>query len=100
MGHDVTEARSGMEAIGLCQEHAFDLVILDYRMPVMNGLEVAGRLEGTTRFVLHTSDYDNKDLERRALNAGALGVIAKIRDFASFRTDIEAFLRKGEAGGE
>jgi len=92
MGHDVSEAGDGVEALNLCEEHTFDLLVLDYRMPDMDGLEVAERLKGKIRFILHTSDYENKELKRKALHAGALGVIAKISDVNAFRKDIEAFL--------
>ena len=92
MGHNATEAGNGVEALNLCQKHDFDLLILDYRMPDMDGLEVAERLKGKIHFILHTSDFNNKALKREALNAGALGVIAKISDVKVFRKDIETFL--------
>jgi two-component system, cell cycle sensor histidine kinase and response regulator CckA len=42
--HAVTEARDGSEALALAGAQAFDLVILDYLMPGMQGGEVASRL--------------------------------------------------------
>jgi CheY-like chemotaxis protein len=38
------EAKNGAEAIQAAMEHRPDLVILDYAMPVMNGLEAAPQL--------------------------------------------------------
>lgn len=35
--HEVTEADNGMEAISLCRESAFDLVIMDIMMPELDG---------------------------------------------------------------
>ena len=35
------EAGNGKEAVALCENHIFDVVVLDIRMPEMNGLEVA-----------------------------------------------------------
>lgn len=93
MGHEVTEACNGAEALDLCHEHRFDLLVLDYRMPGMDGLEVAERLRGKARFILHTSDYDDAELKRKALNAGALSVIAKAGDVGAVTKAVEASLR-------
>ncbi len=38
-GHDVVMARSGEEAISFVQKENIDLVVLDVRMPHMNGIE-------------------------------------------------------------
>ncbi|MCM2674190.1 response regulator [Alkalicoccobacillus plakortidis] len=37
---DVYEATDGKEALDLIQEHDFDLLVLDYMMPEMTGIEV------------------------------------------------------------
>ena len=39
----VAEASNGKEAVEWCQRKSFDLVLLDIRMPEMNGLE-AGKI--------------------------------------------------------
>ncbi|WP_141733325.1 response regulator [Oligoflexus tunisiensis] len=36
---DITKATNGAQALHLCAESTFDLICIDYRMPVMNGLE-------------------------------------------------------------
>jgi CheY-like chemotaxis protein len=41
LGHDVTEASSGKQALEILADHPhFDLVVTDYRMPDMDGLEL------------------------------------------------------------
>lgn len=94
LGHRVTLACSGMEAITLCRKHSYDLLILDYRMPDMNGLEVVQCLKRRARFILHTSDYDNWDIQLQAMRLGALGVIAKISDISVFQSSIDVFLNE------
>jgi CheY-like chemotaxis protein len=42
-GHQVTTASDSSQALARLREGPFDLAILDFTMPVMNGLELAGR---------------------------------------------------------
>jgi len=37
LGHEVTQARDGMEAVALCRTRDFDVIILDIMMPRMDG---------------------------------------------------------------
>jgi CheY-like chemotaxis protein len=39
-GHNVAEAASGEEAVQTVTNRAFDLVLLDYKMPGMDGMQV------------------------------------------------------------
>lgn len=36
-GHTVTEAENGMEAVSICKEHDFDIIIMDVMMPKLDG---------------------------------------------------------------
>jgi CheY-like chemotaxis protein len=42
--HRVITASSATEALTACDEHAFDLVIVDYLMPSMTGVELLSRI--------------------------------------------------------
>lgn len=44
LGHRITTASSGAEALEQFAHHKFDLVITDYRMPRMDGLELIAQL--------------------------------------------------------
>jgi DNA-binding response OmpR family regulator len=44
-GFDVIEARNGLEAVEKAQQEQPDLIILDVKMPRMNGLEACRRLK-------------------------------------------------------
>jgi CheY-like chemotaxis protein len=43
-GHSVSTATTAKGALELCEEHSFDVVILDYLMPTMKGLELLTRI--------------------------------------------------------
>jgi len=49
LGHRVTTAGDGLEALGLLESSPFDLVLLDLMMPEMNGHEVLERMKGDLR---------------------------------------------------
>lgn len=44
IGYEVVCARDGFEAVKLCKTRAFDIVLLDIRMPGMDGFETATKL--------------------------------------------------------
>jgi CheY-like chemotaxis protein len=44
LGHLVQTSGTAAEALDLCGKHSFDVVVTDYKMPKMNGVELIGRL--------------------------------------------------------
>lgn len=77
----VAQAGNGVEAIELAHAHAPDVVLMDIRMPELNGIEACRRitsderLSGTRILVLTTFDLDEYVYE--ALRAGASGFLLK-----------------------
>ncbi len=43
-GYEVGSASNGLDALALCEETEYDLVVTDYRMPKMNGVELIAAL--------------------------------------------------------
>lgn len=71
--YDVKEAESGEEAIELLTNNTFNLVILDYMMPGMNGLAILEKIKKETpevRVIFMTAHGDD-DLAMKSLEMGA-----------------------------
>ncbi|MGI8744599.1 MAG: response regulator [Bryobacteraceae bacterium] len=51
LGHDVLTSRSPNEALELCERNAFDVIVIDYRMPDMNGVEFIASLRKRGKLV-------------------------------------------------
>lgn len=79
MGCDVVgEAVDGSTAVIQIRRLQPDAVILDVRMPVMNGLTATAHLADTVRApVLLVSGLDYESTSRLAREVGAVGVLAK-----------------------
>jgi DNA-binding NarL/FixJ family response regulator len=77
----VGEAANGAEAVALVASERPDVVLMDVRMPVMDGLEATRRISGddtlaTTRVVILTT-FDLDEYVHEALRAGASGFLLK-----------------------
>ncbi|MEU7894786.1 response regulator transcription factor [Nonomuraea sp. NPDC049152] len=74
----VGEAANGLEAIERAAELKPDVVLMDVRMPVMDGLEATRRLmaAGETKVLILTT-FDLDDYVYEALRAGASGFLLK-----------------------
>ena len=72
----VGEAGDGGEAIEGCLHLRPDVVLMDIRMPRLDGLEATRRLTGTTRVLILTT-FDLNDYVYEALRAGASGFLLK-----------------------
>ncbi|MEV6539773.1 response regulator transcription factor [Streptomyces sp. NPDC051665] len=75
----VGTARDGAEAVRVCREESPDVVLMDVRMPVMDGIEATARLQNCPAvprvLVLTTFDLDEHVYD--ALAAGASGFLLK-----------------------
>lgn len=78
-GIRVTVASSGAEAIRLLGEQPFDLVLSDYQMPEMDGLELLGHVRETHPAlpVVIITGYANVQHAVRAMKAGAVDYLPK-----------------------
>lgn len=92
MGHQVKDAAEGTSALSLLGQHRFDLLLVDYAMPGMNGAEVArAALEKQPHIkVLVVSGYADS-----AALAAAIGSASQLRkpfDLAELRAAVTQIL--------
>ncbi len=75
----VGEARNGREAVELCRSLRPDLVLMDVRMPEMDGLKAtrAIKREHPETGVLMVTMHENRDYMLEATKAGAAGYVLK-----------------------
>jgi DNA-binding NtrC family response regulator len=83
-GYDVATAATGEEAVELCSQQHFDIILMDVRMPGIDGVEAFRRIrrrqEGVR--VILMSAYALEDLKRAALDEGAIAFLSKPLDLA------------------
>ncbi|RVU23947.1 response regulator transcription factor [Streptomyces antnestii] len=75
----VGEAGNGVEAVELAGSAAADVVVMDIRMPGMDGIEATRRITAgpSTARVLVLTTFDDDDYVYSALRAGASGFLVK-----------------------
>ena len=83
LGYQVDSALDGPSALELVRQRAYDIALLDYKMPGMDGLtlyrEIKKRRAGTVSLLV--TAYASPTTAQEALTAGAWKVVAKPVDF-------------------
>jgi len=82
----VAEGSNGLEAIDIVREVRPDLLIIDVRMPEMNGIEAVGELKrlGLKVKIIVLSMHDSEDYIIQSIKAGANGYLLKDTDKKEF----------------
>jgi response regulator NasT len=91
----VGEAANGEEAVALARDLAPDLVVMDVKMPVMDGLTAAEEI-GKDRLapVVMLTAFSQKELVERARDAGAMAYVVKPFTAAELLPAIELALAR------
>lgn len=93
----IGQTGSGHEAVSLCRQEKPNVVLLDYSLPDLDGLETTRQikeLESAPRILILTM-HDNEEYATRAMRTGAAGFIVKMAP----ADELLAAVRKVAAGG-
>src|ERR1700722_2829593 len=93
----VAEAANGEEAIEMYRQHRPDVVLMDLRMPVMDGLTAMTAIlrEFPEAKIVALTTYEGDDDIHRALSVGARGYLLK----DTMRSELLGVIRTVHAGG-
>jgi len=96
-GYEALAAYDGLKALDLVKQDGFALVLMDVKMPVIDGVETFKKLKevapGTP--VIMITAYAVEDLIREALREGAFGSLKKPLDFDELFELIEQVIDSG-----
>jgi two-component system response regulator HydG len=99
-GYEVVTATSGEEGIELAGAQTFDVILMDIKMPGMNGvesfIEMKRRNPGVK--VIMVTAYSVEDLMRQALDEGVFAILSKPIDMDHLFRTIEDAKRDGKGG--
>lgn len=89
-GLEIIQAANGMEALEKIQEMHPDLILLDMKMPGMDGLELLRRLRymNLSSKVIMMTAYGELDMVDEASKLGALAHFTKPFDIQELRTEV------------
>lgn len=98
-GFEVVEARNGLEAVEKAQQEHPDLIVLDIKMPRMNGYEACRRLKEIPELrdvpIIFLSAKGQRQEIEEGLSLGAADYILKPFAPEELITKVRGILRKG-----
>ena len=99
---DFIEVESGREALDHLKENAVDLMITDYKMPEMDGLDLLRRVKASPKLhdlpVLVITSFANQAKIDELLENGAFAVLQKPLSLSKLHETVKTFLNREEYG--
>ena len=91
-GYLVTTVKDGAEAIAALKQKPFDVMVLDLKMPVMDGLTTLQQMKALNLFteVLILTGHGSMDTAFQAIEMGAYDYVTKPCEIAELVSKIEA----------
>ena len=96
-GYDVVaDAGDGEEALALAEQHEPDLAVLDVKMPKLDGISVAAKLQELSIPVVMLTSFSDTDLVKSATEAGAMAYVVKPFSSNDLLPAIQIALSRGQ----
>ncbi|HYE82870.1 MAG TPA: response regulator [Clostridia bacterium] len=99
VGYDVVgEAFDGFDAVEICRKHRPDLVLMDVKMPLLDGIKASKIImnEGLADSVVLLTAYSGNEFVEQAKDAGVMGYLIKPIEEKSLLPAIEVAITKGK----
>ncbi|MEB3101859.1 response regulator [Ferviditalea candida] len=96
-GYETFQASNGKQALEIVKNHAPDIVLLDMKIPGMDGLEILKHIkniDSETKVIMMTA-YGELDMIKEATELGALMHFTKPFDIDELRMAVNSQLGKG-----
>lgn len=95
-GYEVDVAGNGNDALNLVRRNHYQLAVLDYQMPGMDGVELYHRIRelSPSTMGLFLTAFTTLDIVYPAITAGVESVLAKPVDLSELRTLVESKVGK------
>ena len=93
---EIIKARTGIEAVEACREHPdIDLILMDFKMPMMNGLEATQLIRefNTDVIIIAQTAYETTSDYHMALAAGSNDYILKPFNLHSLRKMVRKYFK-------
>ncbi|QHW31981.1 response regulator [Paenibacillus rhizovicinus] len=100
-GYETFQAPNGKLALEIVRNESPDLVLLDMKIPGMDGLEILKHVKAINKEikVIMMTAYGELDMIKEATDHGALMHFTKPFDIDEMRLAVNMQLRSGESGG-
>lgn len=97
-GCSVSTISSGSEALKLLEDHSYDLILLDVKMPDSDGFQLCGRIKEITKSpVIFLSNYAQDEDQVLGFYAGGYDYISKDSSLELFRARVSSCLASKES---
>ncbi len=94
----VGEASDGFDAVEICRKYRPDLVLMDVKMPLLDGISATKIImnEDLSDSVVLLTAYSGNEFVKQAKDAGVMGYLVKPIDEKSLLPAIEVAISKGK----
>jgi DNA-binding response OmpR family regulator len=100
-GHEVTEAADGMEAIRICSEKTFDIIVMDIMMPELDGFSASKEIRKTCNTPIIMLSARGEEYDKiHGFEIGIDDYVVKPFSPKELMMRVSAIIKRSAAGGQ